>query len=235
MLPDKYSRDYKILPVLLGLVIILFVSWQLVEGQVQKNKVEVLQDTNKSSGKIEISDGKQQDPVQIVKNQQSKQTKFPERYKAVDNKSLGKIKKDEKVIYIEGDSLVFIDIIRPPVFPGCEKYEDNREKLKVCMSRRIKMFVEENFDRQVIKHLKTKPGEQVRVNVLFMVNEKGQVVDIKMRSRYKALENEIVRVLKRLPKLKPGLDARRKPTRVRYGLAMIFQVEKINANKENNK
>ena len=202
----------------------------------KKNKVEVLHDTNKSSGKIEMSAGKQQYPVQIGReNQQGKQTKTPERYKDADNKSLEKNKKYDKVIYIGGDDdppLDFIDIIRAPVFPGCEKYEDNREKLKACMSRKIQMFVEKNFDKQVIKHLKTKPGEQLRVNVLFTVNENGQVVDVKTRCKYKALKNEIIRVFKRLPKLKPGLDAHRKLTSVRYGLQIIFQVEKINANHE---
>lgn len=107
-----------------------------------------------------------------------------------------------------------------PIFPGCESLTDNSDR-KACMSEKISRFIGKHFD--------TSLGEDLglhginRVTVLFEINKKGEVKNIKARGPHKKLEEETVRVLNLLPRMKPGKQ-RGKPVSVSYAIPINFQV-----------
>ncbi|MCR8666870.1 M56 family metallopeptidase [Aestuariibaculum sp. M13] len=107
-----------------------------------------------------------------------------------------------------------------PLFPGCESLETNEER-KNCMSFAITKFVGQNFNTDLANSLGLE-GKQ-RINVIFKINEEGNVVDVRSRAPHPALEEEAKRVIQLLPQMQPGRQ-KGKVVMVPYSLPIIFQV-----------
>lgn len=97
----------------------------------------------------------------------------------------------------EGLGVPFANVDEVPVFPGCEDADDKR----AC------------FNEQIVKHIKKhfnypkkaqELGVQGRVSVIFVIGKDGIITDIGKRGPHELLENEAVRIIERLPKMKPG-------------------------------
>lgn len=108
-----------------------------------------------------------------------------------------------------------------PVYPGC-KGEDNIE-LKNCMSTKIAEFINQHFDIKKIEAMDL-PPKIYRSAVQFKIDKQGNVVDVRARADYPEIENEAVRVVSNLPKMKPGKQ-RGKEVGVLYSLPIIFKIE----------
>lgn len=88
-----------------------------------------------------------------------------------------------------------------PVFPGCEKYETNKERIE-CFSDHVAKLVHRKFDSGLGAELGLQ-GEQ-RIYVQFTVNKNGNIIDVKANSRSKELRKEAERVAGLLPSMTPG-------------------------------
>lgn len=108
-----------------------------------------------------------------------------------------------------------------PVFPGCENLDSNQER-KACMSKKITQFVNSHFDTGLGNELGLEGVN--RVNVIFKIDTKGNVVDVQARAPHPRLEEEAKRIIKQLPHMQPGKQ-RGKPVIVSYALPIIFQVQ----------
>ena len=124
---------------------------------------------------------------------------------------------DEPTEPIEG--LDFVD--SAPVFPGCEKYEGNKEKLKKCLTKKIRRFVHRRFDQDLTGDLGI--TGTVKINVIFVVDKQGRISQIKAVSPYKELRDEATRVIQSLPAMKPGKKGG-KNVNVMYRLPIVFRV-----------
>ena len=62
-----------------------------------------------------------------------------------------------------------------------------------------------------------------RINLLFMIDEHGNVTDIQSRAPHPRLQKEAERVIRLLPKMQPGKQ-RNNSVRVKYTLPIIFRV-----------
>ena len=107
-----------------------------------------------------------------------------------------------------------------PEYPGCEK-GSNSEKRK-CMSAKIAKFVQRKFNTDLAGDLGLS-GRQ-RINVIFKIDKRGNVVGVRSRAPHPRLEQEAARVINMLPKMKPGRQ-RGKPVIVPYSLPITFQVQ----------
>ena len=107
-----------------------------------------------------------------------------------------------------------------PIFPGCEKGNNNAKR--DCMSKKISQFVNKKFNTELASDLGLS-GRQ-RINVIFKIDKTGKVVGIRARAPHPGLEKEAKRVIGLLPKMKPGKQ-RGKPVNVPYSLPIIFQVQ----------
>ncbi|WP_299551911.1 energy transducer TonB [Seonamhaeicola sp.] len=114
----------------------------------------------------------------------------------------------------------FAVIENVPIFPGCEKGDNNAKR--ACMSKKISQFVNKKFNTELASDLGLS-GRQ-RINVIFKIDKTGTVTGIRARAPHPGLEKEAKRVIGLLPKMKPGKQ-RGKPVNVPYSLPIIFQVQ----------
>ena len=108
-----------------------------------------------------------------------------------------------------------------PVFPGCEELGDNADK-KACMSKGVQTLVAKNFNTKIADSLGL-TGRQ-RINVIFKINNEGEVVDVRSRAPHPDLSAEAIRVIKLLPKMIPGEQGGKK-VNVPYSLPIVFQIQ----------
>jgi len=114
----------------------------------------------------------------------------------------------------------FAVIENVPIFPGCEK--GNNDAKRKCMSAKITKFVQKKFNTDLAGDLGL-TGRQ-RINVVFKIDRNGNVVGVRSRAPHPRLEKEAARVINLLPKMKPGKQ-RGKAVIVPYSLPIIFQVQ----------
>lgn len=122
---------------------------------------------------------------------------------------------------IKDIDMPFSIIEKVPVFPGCE----NLSKLesKKCFSHNISTHVGRGFNTKMADSLNLK-GKQ-RINVIFKINTEGNIVGVRARAPHPILKTEAIRVIKTLPKMKPGKQ-KGKNVNVLYSLPIVFQVKK---------
>ena len=106
-----------------------------------------------------------------------------------------------------------------PLYPGCKK-RSNSENRK-CMSYKISEFIKRNFNTNLDKDLGLS-GNQ-RIAVIFKIDTKGKVRDIRTRAPHPKLEKEVIRIINMLPRIEPGTK-NGKPVIVPYSLPITFQV-----------
>ena len=121
---------------------------------------------------------------------------------------------------VEDVEVPFAVIENVPEYPGCER-GSNAEKRK-CMSDKIAKFVQRKFDTDLAGDLGLS-GRQ-RISVIFKIDKSGNVTGVRTRAPHPRLEKEAARVIKMLPKMKPGRQ-RGKPVIVPYSLPITFQVQ----------
>jgi len=120
----------------------------------------------------------------------------------------------------EEEEVPFAVIENVPVFPGCEKGDNNAKK--ACMSQKIQEFVNKKFNTELAGELGLS-GRQ-RINVIFKIDKTGNVVGIRARAPHPGLEKEAERVIGLLPQMQPGKQ-RGKAVTVPYSLPIVFQVQ----------
>jgi protein TonB len=108
-----------------------------------------------------------------------------------------------------------------PIFPGCEGLNTNDER-KNCMSQKISKFVNKNFDTGLAADLGLSGIN--KVFVMFKIDKKGNIVNVAARAPHPRLQSEGERVIKKLPKMKPG-QQRGQNVGVLYSLPITFKVQ----------
>src|SRR5690606_1352304 len=107
---------------------------------------------------------------------------------------------EEEEEYDEDIEVAFAIIENVPVFPGCES--GNNEDKKACMNEKMQKFIQENFNSDLAGELGLS-GIQ-KISVFFKIDKTGEIVDVKARAPHPRLEQEAIRVVGMLPKMKPG-------------------------------
>jgi len=108
----------------------------------------------------------------------------------------------------EEDNVVFVIVENKPEFPGGDAA--------------LMKFISESIKYPVIAQ---ENGIQGRVICQFVVNKDGSIVDINVvRSVDPSLDKEAVRVIKSMPKWKPGKQ-RGKAVRVKFTLPIVFRLQ----------
>jgi protein TonB len=137
----------------------------------------------------------------------------------------GKLNLEERldVIYVvpekEEITADFNKVEIVPAFPGCK---GSNEELKKCFSQKVNDLVNDKFDVSVSEGLELS-GRQ-RISVQFVVDQVGNIVDVKVRAPHKRLEKEAQRVIELLPQMTPG-QQQKNPVRVKYNLPIVFDIQ----------
>ncbi len=228
---NNYSSTF----MLIGLVVVLFVTLQTINLKTFASEIAI---DSFDPGTVTM------DETTVVKIEEPKP-----KVKIEKPKELVKLdikKDDEKIVedlfktseVKDKDSIIPIDEIdtgevesapeitvdfklveEVPVFPGCK---GNRKQLKKCMNEKIRQLVAKNFNTELAQDLGLS-GEKVRIFTQFTIDKNGQISEIKTRSKYKDLEKEAEKVIRKFPKMKPGKQ-RGRPVKVTYVLPIVFKV-----------
>lgn len=106
-----------------------------------------------------------------------------------------------------------------PVFPGCENLYNN--ETRKCFNKQMQAHIGENFRYPKQAQKKKIQG---RVSIIFKINEEGIVSNIRKRGPNEILEEEAVRIIKLIPKCKPGLK-NGVPTKFSYSIPITFKLQ----------
>lgn len=120
-----------------------------------------------------------------------------------------------------GISVPFSVIESVPTYPGCEKYGTDLKKRK-CMMDKITRLVNRNFNTHLGNQLNLTGVN--RIMVQFKIDRYGNIRDIIARGPHPKLEAEAVRVVKKIPSMRPGMQ-QGQPVSVVYALPIVFRVE----------
>ena len=124
------------------------------------------------------------------------------------------------------DAVEYVDIPfglieNVPEHPNCKNLNSNEEKKK-CMAENISLHVQEHFNTNIGKE-DGLTGRQ-RINVIFKVNTKGNIVGVRARAPHPDLEAEAIRVIQLLPQFKPGTQSG-VAVNVPYSLPIVFEIK----------
>lgn len=130
------------------------------------------------------------------------------------------ISAQEKVKY-DDDEVDFRVIDQVPVYPGCKG--DQKEQ-KRCFILNVQKHIAQNFNADLPQKLDISPGRK-KIEMRFKISSKGKVEDIEVDAPHPRLVKECKRVLKKLPKFKPG-RTKGKNIGVKFAIPLTIDIEK---------
>ncbi|WP_394747526.1 energy transducer TonB [Spongiimicrobium salis] len=142
--------------------------------------------------------------INAVQNQMAKQGNISEAEKMALKSLASIVAPDENYSSQEDlkDAILFDEVDAIPVYLGCE--ELSQEESKQCFTDSFNSLIASEFNMDIPNRLEIKGPQSVEV--FFMVNKDGTVSHRKVREPNVVILAEIVRVLKLMPKLKPGMQ-----------------------------
>ena len=219
----------------LGLILVLFVTWQAIEWKTyEKSDIDtgMVQMDQLEDEEIPITEMQNTPPpppppppapevIEVVEDEEEVEEDEIESTET----SLDDIVEVEEVVEAPEEEEVadvpFAVIEDVPIFPGCENLKDNDER-KACMSEKVMKFVQKEFDTDLGAELGL--SGITRVIVQFKIDKQGKITGVRARAPHPRLEQEAARVVNKLPKMQPGKQ-RGKPVGVVYSLPITFQIQ----------
>lgn len=117
----------------------------------------------------------------------------------------------------------FGPIEKTPIYPGCDSLRLSVD-LKKCMSDKINLLINENFDKNLAKSLGL-PNGIVKISNSIKIDTLGNIVVIKITAPHQELEKEAKRVIDLIPKMLKPATQREKPVEVFYTLPIMFKLD----------
>lgn len=160
--------------------------------------------------KIEVVEDEEEVEETIIETTETDETE------AVEVEEIEEVEEEEEII----EDVPFTMIEEAPVFPGCK---GNKDQLKKCFSKKVQRHYSRKFDADLPNELGIAPGRK-RILMQFLIDENGNITEIKSKAPHPRLQKEVERVLKLLPKMIPGKQRGRKVP-VRYSFRVRLDVE----------
>jgi protein TonB len=186
---------------LIGLVLILFLTWRGIElktyeRDVGLDRLSVMNDEDEEEVEETVIESTETDQEEIIE--------------------IEEIVVEEEVEDVE---VLFAIIENIPVFPGCEKVSKKRQR--DCFQEKINKHIRKNFRYPEIAQ---EMGIQGRIYVSFIIGVDGRVIMVQPRGPDKNLEKEARRIIENLPQMIPGKQ-RGKAVRVPYSIPITFKLQ----------
>ena len=220
--PQASLEDKKLVYVLMGLILVLSICYVAFEGtEKEVTKYEVTEDLAFIDEEIDIQQTTQETPPPPP-------PPAPQEVEVL-NVVEDDVEVEEIEINTEDDKDVEV-VIAPPVEAPVEEEEEEVIFMVVESmpefpggQQALFKYLAENVKYPVIAQ---ENGIQGRVICQFVVNKDGSIVDVvAVRSSGEpSLDKEAIRVIKSMPKWKPGKQ-RGKPVRVKYTVPVNFRLQ----------
>ena len=215
----------------IGLSVILFISWQAIEWKTYDKSqydYESLNVEDEDEEEIPITEQLKTPPppppppapeiIEIVQDEEEVEETVIE---STETSKEEIIEVEDVDIEEEEDDIdvPFAVIEDVPIFPGCEKV--SKDKRRDCFQEQMNNHILKNFRYPEIAQ---EMGIQGRVYVNFIIDKDGSITNITMRGPDQNLEKEAERIISRLPNMTPGKQ-RGRPVRVPFGIPIIFRLQ----------
>ena len=233
--PKSNLENYTKLFWQLGLVLALFVTYVAIEQKTYDRVYADLGDVNMNADmeeeipiteriepevpktpppptpeKIEVVEDEKEVEETVIESTETDETE------AVEVEEIVEVAEVEEII----EDVPFTIIEDVPVFPGCT---GSKNELKACFNRQMQKHFARKFDADLPNALGLAPGKK-RLIMLFKIDKNGEIVDVRAKAPHPRLQDEAIRIIKLLPKMKPGRQ-RGKAVGVKYTLPMRIDVE----------
>jgi protein TonB len=235
--PHADLNNYSTTFLLIGLVAVLIFFWRAIElktfeKELGQDELKITGTEDEETLEVNVEDIKLPPPpppvvvpeVVVVEDEKEvKQEVFDlssEDEEDEPTKEPDKIEVDDDAEE-EDIEVAFQFIQNPPIYPGCEG-KTGAKAIKDCMSKKVKAFVNKNFDKEIASDMGI--SGRIKIMTQFTIDKTGKVTNIRARSKYKELTKEAKRVIRKLPRVKPG-QQRNRNVKVTYTLPIIFQIE----------
>jgi len=241
--PRKQLEKFSTIFMQIGLVLTLFVVYAFMEHETEEKQVKssdmlVSKTVTLNPDEVPIFTKEvKQEPK--IKTDVPKKLILDEPIEKVDNtKDETPIitKEDDKEVPVfDLDSVTIVDepkdpivenvpytfVERTPIFKGCEGLPEKENK--ACFDKKMKKFIQRNFDVDLGSKLNLRTGKH-KIYTQFVIDDKGDVVDIKINAPHVKLKQETLDLIEKLPKFTPGKQ-QNKTVKVKYTLPITFYVD----------
>ncbi len=221
---------------IIGLTLVLFVTWRAFEHKSYENEYDIVQvfDVQEDLKEdvpitealktpppppppsapeiIEIVEDEAEIEETIIESSEMDQETVIEEIMAVEDVEVAE---DEEEITVP-----FAVIENVPIFPGCESIKTNEER-KACFQKMVQQHVKKEFR---YPETALELGIQGKVFVQFIIDGKGYITSIRTRGPDTNLEKEASRIVASLPQMKPGMQ-RGRAVKVPYSIPITFRLE----------
>lgn len=238
--PKSNLENYSKLFMQLGLVLALFVTYVTIENRTYDKEYSQLGDANMGSEVEDETIMLTPPPPPPPPQQKAPPPPTPEKIEVVEDEkeiveAVMKTTETDEAEAVQAEEIVeaeeveeviedvpFTIIEEVPLFPGCSSSGTKKQK-KDCLNKKMFKHVGKHFNLGLAEEIGMDSGDKMRIFVMFKIDKDGSITSIKARAPHPRLKDEVVRVVKKLPKMKPGKQ-RGKPVRVSYTLPITFQV-----------
>lgn len=236
--PKQRLENYSKVFIELGLVLALFITYQVLEIKTYDRDFKDMGDvtmTGDLKNDIPIIERKQ---IEIPKNTppplpekitvveddleveetivEATETDENEAVEVIETDNINEVEEDEEIV----EDIPFLVIENAPVYPGCK---GTKQQLKDCFTTNIKKFFTKHFDANLAQELGLSAGKK-RIFVIFRIDKTGKVTDVRARAPHPKLQSEVIDVIGDLPRMTPGKQ-RGRPVGVQYSLPILFHVK----------
>ncbi|WP_298508612.1 energy transducer TonB [uncultured Kordia sp.] len=232
--PDVDLRKNSLFYLALGLALVTFLIWQGMEWTAYDEvvKEETVDLIESDEEEMIITEQLTQPPppppppapeiIEVVEDEEEVEETVIESTETTEDEVIEEV---EDVEVVEEEEVIedvpFSVIEDAPIFPGCEKFT-SKAKRKKCMSEKVQKHVNKKFNTELASDLDLE-GVQ-KIFVVFKIDRQGNITDVRSRAPHPRLAKEAEKVIKSLPKMKPGKQ-RGKPVGVNYTLPIVFKVQ----------
>ncbi len=240
-LPTKQLEKFSTIFTQLGLVLVLFIVYMALEHKTKQKTVAIYEPEVTNTVYVEpdtevrfVKETKPKPKVEIPKQQFIPDAEIEKGDNDIEETIITLpddepvqlniddiVTAEEPVDKETPDTVPFLLIENAPVFKGCEGL--TKEENKKCFDKKMMRFVQQNFDVDLANELGLRTGKH-RIFTQFIINDKGDVVDIKINAPHIKLKKETQQIIEKLPKFTPGKQ-RNKAVKVKYALPITFRVD----------
>ena len=225
--PQADLRKYSGLMFVLGLCIVLFISWQAIEYKSYEKQydLESLNIDDDDDEEIPITEQIKTPPppppppapeiIEIVEDEEEIEETIIESTETDQEEVVEEVEVMEEELDIDVPFAIIEDV---PLYPGCENVPKSQRRK--CFQEKIQKHIIKNFRYPEIAQ---EMGIQGRVFVQFIIGKDGNISGIRTRGPDKNLEKEANRIISKLPKMTPGKQ-RGRPVRVPFSIPVTFKL-----------
>ena len=193
----------------IGLCLMVFVSWRLIEWKTYDKSaidIDTLNIQDDDDEEVPLTEQLKTPPppppppapeiIEVMEDEEEVEETVIESTETTQEEVI----EDVEVLEEDLDADVPFAIIEDvPLFPGCENVK--KSERRKCFQDKIQRHIAKNFRYPEIAQ---EMGIQGRVHVQFIISKDGSITGIQSRGPDKNLEKEANRIISKLPKMIPG-------------------------------